>query len=172
MKLHIGGKQPHPDWKIFDIEERPEVDYVGNASDLSQFKDESIEVIYASHILEHFYYLIDFELAFTLSEWYRVLKRNGKLMISVPDLSVLCSLYSQPNLDANTKFVIMRVIFGGQVNEYDVHKVGFDFDILCLYLEDAGFSECEKVSQFDIFNDCSTLQMLGNYISLNVVATK
>ena len=42
MKLHIGGKESHPDWKIFDIEQRPEVDYIGDASDLSQFEDESI----------------------------------------------------------------------------------------------------------------------------------
>lgn len=32
LKLHIGGKEVHPDWKIFDIEERPEVDFVGDAA--------------------------------------------------------------------------------------------------------------------------------------------
>jgi predicted SAM-dependent methyltransferase len=37
IKLHIGGKEPHADWKNSDIEPRPEVDYVANASDLSQF---------------------------------------------------------------------------------------------------------------------------------------
>jgi predicted SAM-dependent methyltransferase len=35
MKLHIGGKETHSDWKIFDVENRTEVDYVGDASDLS-----------------------------------------------------------------------------------------------------------------------------------------
>ena len=60
MKLHIGGQEKHPEWKIFDIEKRDEVDYVGDASDLSQFEDESIEAIYASHVLEHFYYAINY----------------------------------------------------------------------------------------------------------------
>ena len=79
MKLHIGGKESHPDWKIFDIEQRPEVDYIGDASDLSQFEDESIEAIYASHVLEHFYYFLNSELALTLSEWHQVLKKSGQL---------------------------------------------------------------------------------------------
>jgi len=52
IKLHIGGQEPHPDWKILDVEPRPEVDYVGNASDLSQFEDNAISAIYASHVLE------------------------------------------------------------------------------------------------------------------------
>ena len=54
MKLHLGGKQPHPDWKILDIEERPEVDFVGDAADLSQFADESNEMKYESHIIKKF----------------------------------------------------------------------------------------------------------------------
>jgi predicted SAM-dependent methyltransferase len=172
MKLHIGGEQPHPDWKIFDVYKRPEVDYVGNASDLSQFEDESIEAIYTSHVLEHFYYALNYELAFTLAEWYRVLKQGGQLMISVPDLRTLCWLYSRPDLDVHTRFRIMAMIFGGQTNEYDVHKVGFDFDILCIYLADAGFSDCVRVNEFNIFQDCSTLHVFGNPISLNVIATK
>jgi predicted SAM-dependent methyltransferase len=66
----------------------------------------------------------------------------------------------------------MAMIFGGQTNEYDVHKVGFDFDILCIYLADAGFSDCVRVNEFNIFQDCSTLHVFGNPISLNVIATK
>jgi predicted SAM-dependent methyltransferase len=172
MKLHIGGKQAHPDWKIFDIYKRPEVDYIGDASDLSQFEDESVEAIYASHVLEHFYYALNYELAFTLSEWHRVLKQGGQLMISVPDLRTLCWLYSRPDLDVQTRFRIMAMIFGGQSNEYDVHKVGLDFDILCLYLADVGFSDCVRVNEFNLFQDCSILQVFGNPISLNVIATK
>ena len=172
MKLHIGRQETHPDWKIFDIDQRPEVDYIGNASDLSQFEDESIEAIYASHILEHFYYLLHNELAFTLVEWHRVLKKGGQLMISVPDLRALCWLYSRPDIDTEIRFHIMRMIFGGQTNEYDIHKVGFDFDIMCLCLSEAGFTECERVFEFNLFKDSSVIQLFGTPISLNVIATK
>lgn len=172
MKLHIGGTEILPDWKILDVYERPEVDFVANASDLSQFADESIDVIYASHVLEHFYYGLGYDLSLTLLEWYRVLKTGGQLMISVPDLRTLAWLYSRPNLDVQTRIHIMRMIFGGQTNEYDIHKVGFDFDILWMYLSDVGFSKCERVEQFNLFNDCSKIQLMGAWISLNVIATK
>ena len=79
FRLHIGGNEINPYWKILDVEERIEVDYVSNASDLSGFQDNTVDVIYASHVLEHFYYNIDNELLETLQEWHRVLKVGGQL---------------------------------------------------------------------------------------------
>ena len=130
INLHIGGQEPHPDWKILDIEARPEVDFIGDAANLSQFADGSIGAIYASHVLEHFYYQLNNELNQTLSEWYRVLQPGGKLLISVPDLKTLCWLYVNPNLMPMERHQLMRIMFGGQINQYDVHRVGFDFETL------------------------------------------
>jgi predicted SAM-dependent methyltransferase len=172
MKLHIGGKQAHPDWKILDVLERPEVDFIGIASNLEQFQDNSIEAIYASHVLEHFNHGWNNELLNTLNEWYRVLQPGGNLYLSVPDLKVICELFLHPNLMPMDKLYLMKVMFGGQVDEYDVHKVGFDADILALYLDKVGFSDYEQVTQFNLFNDCSTIKVLGRYISLNIIATK
>jgi len=172
LKLHIGGKEPHPDWKILDIEPRPEVDYIANASDLSQFENNSIDVIYVSHVLEHFYHSINNELINTLKEWHRALKPEGKLLISVPDLKVLCWLYLHPNLTPFDRLHLMRIIYGAQSNIYDVHKVGFDFETLAMYLHEVGFEEYEQVSEFKLFNDCSSLRILDALISLNVIATK
>jgi predicted SAM-dependent methyltransferase len=172
IKLHIGGQEPHPEWKIIDIEPRPEVDYVANANDLSQFESNSVDAIYASHVLEHFYYGLNNELMSTLKEWSRVLKPGGQLLISVPDLKTLCWLYLHPNLMPIERHQIMRIIFGGQTNVYDVHKVGFDFEILALYLEEVGFQDYDKVSEFNIFDDCSSLRILDTLISLNVIVKK
>ncbi|MEJ6481796.1 methyltransferase domain-containing protein [Nostoc punctiforme UO1] len=172
IKLHIGGEKKHPDWKIFDIEPRPEVDYIGNASDLSQFENNSISAIYASHVLEHFYHRIDNELMNTLTEWYRVLKPGGQLFISVPDLKKLCWFYLHPEFTVVERLHLMRIIFGGQTNIYDVHKVGFDFEILSICLEEVGFTQYEQVETFDMFDDCSTIRILNTLISLNVIAQK
>lgn len=172
LRLHIGGKEVHPDWKILDIEARPEVDFVRDAADLSQFADNSVEQIYASHVLEHFYYNLNGELIGVLQEWHRVLKPEGKLLISVPNLKTLCWLYLHPNLEPLERHHLMRIMFGGQVNQYDVHKVGFDFETLGLYLQEVGFQEYEQVSEFHLFNDCSSLRLLDTLISLNVIAKK
>ena len=34
LRLDIGGRQPYPDWKIFDVEAGPQVDFVGHYADL------------------------------------------------------------------------------------------------------------------------------------------
>ncbi|PSB20360.1 methyltransferase domain-containing protein [Phormidesmis priestleyi ULC007] len=172
IKLHLGGKEPHSDWKILDIEPRPEVDFIGDAADLSQFADGSIDTIYASHILEHFHYSLNNELITTLAEWYRVLQPGGQLMVSVPNLQTLCWLYLNPNLRPMDRHQLMRIIFGGHMNQYDVHRVGFDPDTLALYLQEVGFVDCTPVSEFGLFNDCSSMKILDNLISVNMIATK
>ena len=47
MKLHIGGWEAKEGWKILNIQKRDNVDFVGDISDLSQFKDNSISEVYA-----------------------------------------------------------------------------------------------------------------------------
>jgi predicted SAM-dependent methyltransferase len=172
MKLHLGGQTAHPDWKILDIEARPEVDFVGDAADLSQFADNSIEALYASHILEHFHHTLNDELLNVLREWYRVLQPGGQLCISVPDLQTVCWLYSNPNLSLEDRLFLISVIYGGQANQYDVHKAGLDADILHGYLEAAGFGFCHRISEFELFHDCSTICFHGHSVSLNVIAVK
>jgi predicted SAM-dependent methyltransferase len=56
IKLHIGGQEISQGWTILDIEERPGVDIVSDASVLDKIADESVSVIYASHVVEHFHY--------------------------------------------------------------------------------------------------------------------
>lgn len=170
IRLHIGGKDPHPDWKILDIQPREYVDYVGNAMDLSQFEDNSVEAIYASHVLEHFDYVR--ELPVVLKEWHRVLHFGGQLMISVPDLPTLCHLYIEEGASAEQRFSIMRMMFGGQTDEYDYHKVGLSWEYLFMLLTQAGFRIIRKVDRFGLFNDCSEMVVFGKPVILNIIATK
>ena len=75
MKLHIGGEEKKEGWKILNIQKKDGVDFIGDITDLSQFGDNSIDEIYASHILEH---VIIREVPETLKGIYRILKNNGK----------------------------------------------------------------------------------------------
>lgn len=88
------------------------------------FKDNSIEEVYASHVLEH---LAKKEVPLALSEIYRVLQENGKFTIIVPDL-IWCmnNFLNSPDhygfpLDA---------IYGNQEHEGEFHKTGFTMEML------------------------------------------
>jgi len=170
-RLHIGGKQSNPGWEVLNVVAGPAVDHLGNAIDLSRFEDNIFLELYASHVLEHFDYAN--ELGLVLDEWFRVLKPGGRIYISVPDLDVLARLMlERDKLDINQRFHIMRMIFGGQTDEYDYHKVGLNFEFLCSFLKKAGFTGIQKVDEFRIFHDTSSYEPYGTLISLNVLAHK
>ncbi len=169
LKLNIGGTERKDGWKILSIENHDYVDIIGNISDLSQFSNESIEEIYASHVLEH---VPHSEMLETLKGIYRVLRRGGKFFISVPDMDVLCHTFISPFISAEIKFHIMKIIFGGQINKYDFHHFGWNHQFINDFLKESGFKNITRVSSLGIFNDTSEYKPYGFSISLNVVAIK
>ena len=81
--LHVGGTARKEGWKVLNIQPGEHVDYVGDVSDLSGFADQSFDVVYSSHTLEHLGYQRDLPRA--LAAIYRILRPGGKLFASVPD---------------------------------------------------------------------------------------
>lgn len=169
MKLHIGGKELKEGWKILNIQKNDGVDFVGSISDLSQFEDESIEAIYASHVVEH---IDQKNIKQTLKGINRVLKNGGKFYVSVPDLDILCRIFIEKTAPSKVKFHVMRMMFGGQTDEFDYHYFGWNYEFLNTYLLEAGFKKNERIKTFDIFNDTSSYAPYGPLISLNVIAYK
>lgn len=170
VRLNIGGTSPKPGWKIFNILPDSAVDYVGDCIDLSQFDDNSVDEVYASHILEHLGY--QEELPKALGHIHRILKSGGSLRISVPDLDVLCRLYLNSERDHAASWNIVRIMYGGQTDPYDFHKIGFGWESLRRYLQRAGFKDIARAQEFGIFDDTSSMRIQGQLISLNVEARK
>ena len=169
MKLHIGGKEKKEGWKILNIQKFEGVDFLGDISDLSQFEDNSIQEVYASHVIEH---VPQKKVNETLKGVYRILSENGKFYISVPDMDVLCKIFIDSKAPPDVKFHIMRMMFGGQVDEFDFHDFGWNFEFMRDFLTKAGFKRIEKVKSFSLFNDTSDYAPYGPPISLNVIAYK
>ena len=169
MKLNIGGDIVKEGWKILNIQNKPGVDFIGDISNLSQFENNSIEDIYASHVFEH---VTQDKIEATLQEIYRVLKKSGRFYVSVPDLDILFHAFRSTLLDIKIKKHILGMVFGGQEDKHDFHYFGYNFEILEDFLKLAGFSKIEKVKSFGLFEDTSEFKPYGFPISLNVVAEK
>ena len=169
MKLHIGGEEEKEGWTILNAQKKSNTDLVGDIRDLSQFRDNSIEEVYASHILEH---IKNLEIANVLKNLYRILSKNGKLFVSVPNLEVLSKAILDPNLNVQEKYEITRIIYGGQIDDYDYHYFGFTREILNSLLIQAGFYKVEEVKNFGLFNDTSSKTSYGFDISINTIAYK
>jgi len=94
MKLELGpgaNGATREGYKTLDIDKNYHPDFIGDARNLSQFEDNSIETILAVHILEHLGHW--YEVPNILREWYRVLIPNGYAEIYTPDLNYIIDCY-------------------------------------------------------------------------------
>jgi len=169
-RLHIGGKEKKESWKILYIKPGEAVDYVGDVRDLSSFKKDSFDIVYASHVLEHLSYQT--ELNSALRWIFRILRPGGKLFVSVPDLDTLCRLFIREQSTKEQRILVMRMMFGGQIDPHDFHHVGLTEEFLGDFLRAAGFRVLHRVPEFGLFKDSSSLRTDGVLISLNMVAIK
>jgi len=174
VRLNIGGTYAKEGWCIVNTLNLSFVDVVGSCTDLSHFQNETVQEVYSSHCFEHLGY--QSELPMALKEVLRVLVPGGSFKCSVPNLEVLCDIYLKaPRADSHgSRFAIMRMIYGGQVDAYDFHKVGFDLGTLEAFMRHVGFASVVQVSAhgFGEFEDTSSLAWHGTPISLNVIAYK
>ena len=152
----------------------PHIHYVRGISDLSIFSNNSVDLIYASHCLEHFHYS---EIINVLKEWQRVLKKGGVLRLSVPNLDLLLKIYYANGKNPDT---IIPQLLGGQDNKYNFHYMVFNKINLSDKLNEAGFSDLNEwipnSSLMTTFNDFSVYYKEINGekypVSLNIEARK
>jgi predicted SAM-dependent methyltransferase len=168
-RLHIGGQVRADGWTVVDVQPGAVVDIVASCVDLGVIADASVSEVYASHVLEHLGFR---EVPRALSEWHRVLEPGGRVSISVPDLAKLGPTLAHPRLENHVRDWIIAVIYGGQTDDHDFHKIGFTFETLGRYLQQAGFAKIMRVAEFDLFEDSSRLRLGPTLISLNMMARK
>ncbi len=169
-RLHIGGVEQKEGWEILNAVNGEFVDHLRQADDLTVFSDHSFVEIYASHVLEHIDY--NGKLQQALKEWHRVLSPGGKIYISVPDLDILAGLFLNKDLSLDERFHVVRMIFGGHIDQHDYHQVGLNMELLAAFAGTAGFENIERVDEFGLFNDTSSYRFVDVPISLNIIAYK
>ena len=169
-RLHIGGTVRREGWQVLNIEAGPHVDHVGDCADLSRFADGSFAEVYAAHVLEHLGYRID--LPVTIAGIYRVLEPGGLLRMSVPDLARLSEVFARRDLAFEDRVLVMQMMFGGQLDAHDFHRVGLFWELARRFLARAGFVEVRRVEELGVFEDTSSLRLYGKLVSLNLEARK
>jgi predicted SAM-dependent methyltransferase len=140
--LHIGCGALH-DKRFINIDIQPyrTIHHLSDGKSLG-LSPSTVDVIYASHVLEHFSHR---EIHAVLSEWYQVLKPLGQIFISVPDFSKLLSIYNEENNLESIRTFLM----GSQGNPFDFHKNVFDRPSLTSLLEQIGFNDIQSWEETD-----------------------
>lgn len=172
--LHVGcGKNrkhqttPHfalPPWREIrvDIDPSVEPDVVGTMTDMADVVSESADAVFSSHNIEHLY---PHEVPLALAEFLRVLKDDGYLVLTCPDLKSISQLVADDKLTEPAyvsplgPITPLDVIYGYRPdlaagNYYMAHRCGFTERVLVNTLEVAGFKSIASVSypqRFDIW---------------------
>jgi SAM-dependent methyltransferase len=135
--LHLGcGKKHIPGFFHVDIQPFPHIDHIGAVENLDFVADDTVELIYACHVLEHFG---RFQIVDVLREWCRVLKPEGVLRLAVPDFAACAAIYYEEGLKDGLSGLVV-LICGGQRDPTDYHQMIFDAPLLSGLLFQAGFS--------------------------------
>jgi predicted SAM-dependent methyltransferase len=132
-----------------DIDERVQPDVVGSITDMKAIENERFDAIWCSHILEH---LHTWQVGNALSEFRRVLKPTGFVLIRSPDLEAVAQLVVEGQLETVAyqaplgPITALDMIFGHSTsiergNDFMAHHTGFTVERLGRLLLEAGFIE-------------------------------
>jgi ubiquinone/menaquinone biosynthesis C-methylase UbiE len=137
------------DWVEIRLDVDPAVkpDIVGTMTDMSGVPDEAVDAIFSSHNIEHLY---PFEVPVALKEFRRVLRPDGYLVITCPDLQSVCALVAQDRLlepaykSSAGPISPIDIMYGHRPalaagNLFMAHRCGFTQRVLRQVLLESGF---------------------------------
>lgn len=136
-------------WRELRLDINPEAkpDIVGSMTDMKQVKAASVDAIYSSHNIEHLY---PHEVGVAIQEFRRVLKPNGILVLTCPDLQSVCALVAENQLTEPAynspagPISPVDILFGHRASLqaghlYMAHRCGFTEKVLVGTFKQAGF---------------------------------
>ncbi len=101
-KLHLGcGDRKFDGYINIDIVPTEGSDMLMDVTDLSVIPSDSVSEIYMKSVFEHLY---NDQQDQALSEYYRVLKKGGKLTMRVPDFDVVIDAYLRKEKGIDSEF--------------------------------------------------------------------
>lgn len=157
--LHVGCGQKRKnqttagfngaDWKEIRLDIDPQVDpdITGTMTDMSAVETDSVDAIFSSHNLEHLY---PHEVPLALGEFLRILRADGFVVLTCPDLKSIAALIAEDKLtepayqSAAGPVAPLDVLYGhrpslARGNLFMAHHCGFTQKVLAASFRQAGF---------------------------------
>jgi len=150
-------------WREIRVDPDPDVvpDIVADLRNMSGIATGSVDAVYSSHNIAHLYH---HEVAPALREFHRLLKSDGMLVVTSPDLQSIGALMADDKLDEPAyvspagPVAPLDMLFGFRPNialgsMQGVHRTGFTASSLAKMLAACGFHgvEIERGDNFDLW---------------------
>ena len=163
IRLNIGSdRQQISGFLSVDFNPDVDPDVLAEATDLSMFEDDSVDEVYASHVLEHLSWNDGLK---ALKEWKRVLKPGAVLTVAAPDVIQVYLMYKHGatwgdyNQQVNAIYV-QATAFGANLLADEIpemkdqyggpghrHNSIYILDMLLNRVIEAGFVYCHEVTE-------------------------
>lgn len=161
LKVHLNigcGHRPFPHeqgvrWINMDVADAEEIgipghiEYVkGDASKPLPFSTEQFDVIFSSHVIEHFW---PWDVHNVVREWSRCLRVGGSLVLECPNLLACLAMVTMAEFsgDPKMRWFGMNGIYGNP-SEKSIemkHKWGWTPETLCTLLTECGLHDAVQV---------------------------
>lgn len=152
------------DWREIRLDIDPDVapDVVCSMLDMAPVPDASVDAVCSSHNIEHLY---PHEVGLALAEFLRVLKPDGLLVLTCPDLQSVCRLIAEDKL-TETAYIApagpiapLDILYGYRPplaagNLFMAHRTGFTLTSLMVALRESGFAKMygyQREGYFDLW---------------------
>jgi len=161
-----GRLHPHfrgPEWREIRLDIDPGVrpDIIASITHMPTVANDTMDAVWSSHNLEHLHH---HEVPLALSEFMRVLKPGGLLLVALPDLQKVAQLVAADRLDEaaylsqSGPITPLDMMFGHSRSlalghHFMAHKTGFTPTTLLKSLLQAGFGDIllRRGKEFDLW---------------------
>lgn len=152
-----------PEWREirFDIDPAVKPDIAGTMTDMSGVETASVDALFSSHNIEHLY---PHEVPVALKEFRRVLKPDGFVVLTCPDLQSVCALVAEDKLTEAAytapagAIAPIDILYGHRPamaagNLFMAHRCGFTERVLIQTFHAAGFQRTATMRRVAPFFD-------------------